>query len=45
MTTPYDEAQPVDPQEPEQDYTICPHCGDDLPHHNCQDDERDREET
>ena len=28
----------------EQQFSICPHCGEDLPHHNCQDDEREREE-
>ncbi len=29
-------------EEPEQDFTICPHCGEDLPHHDCQAEE-DRE--
>ncbi len=28
----YDE----EPLRDEQDYTICPYCGEDLPHHNCQ---------
>jgi hypothetical protein len=28
----------TDPQEDgeaEEDFTICPHCGEDLPHHTC----------
>jgi ribosomal protein L32 len=29
---------------PEPD-TICPDCGEDLPHHNCQEDPREREEV
>lgn len=44
MSTPHDDAPVLDPQEPEQEFTICPHCGEDLPHHDCQNEEREPEE-
>ena len=34
MTYPYDEAPVRDAQDAE-DFTICPECGQDLPHHDC----------
>jgi hypothetical protein len=34
MTTPYDEP-PVRDAQAGEDFTICPDCGEDLPHHDC----------
>jgi hypothetical protein len=42
MTPLHDEAPTLDPQEPEQDFTICR--GEDLPHHDCQSEERKEDE-
>jgi len=35
MPTTNDLSLGTDPQEPEQDFSICPDCGEDLPHHTC----------
>ena len=43
MTQPIDEVR-REAEEPEQDFTICPHCGEELPHHDCQNDQGTREE-
>jgi hypothetical protein len=42
MSTDYE--LPLDAEEPEPDFTICPDCGEDLPHHDCEREEpRDTE--
>jgi hypothetical protein len=44
MTQPTDDARELSAHEDEQQFTICPHCGEDLPHHDCQNDVREHVE-
>jgi hypothetical protein len=44
MTHPYDEAPVRDAQDAE-DFTICPECGQDLPHHDCRPTIREQNDT
>jgi hypothetical protein len=43
MTQPTDDRQ-IEAEEADQDFTVCQHCGGDLPHLDCQNDEREEKE-